>query len=313
MRSFVKRFPAIAIAVALVVTACGDGGNGTAATVGDSVITVADVRAVPHTVEGTMPATDFAQYLGALIQWKIIEDAAAEEFGIAFTDEEIEAELQELIATLAPGMAVDDVATEQNISESTLRTFAKAGLIQERIATELGEATPPPSDDEVTAAVSDQVANSTEVCARHLLVETEDEASEAKARIEGGEDFATVAEEVSTDPSVADNGGDLGCSEAGRYVPEFRDAAISVDIDAISDPVQSQFGFHVLQVYERTEVAEADLPDEEEVRAGLRQMAGSESLQDWLADRVEQADVTVDERYGTWTTDPQPQVIPPPA
>lgn len=307
-----KRVLTIAVGAALVLTACGDDGNGSAATVGDSVITVGDVRDVPHTVEGTMAVSDFAQYLGALIQWQIIEDAAADEYGVAPTDEEVDAELGELLETLSPGMTIEDVAEEQNISEATLRTFARATLIQERVAEELGQEATPPTDEEVAAAVSEQRADLTEVCVRHLLVDTEEEAVDARSRIEDGEDFAAVAGEMSTDPSAADNGGDLGCSEAGRYVPEFRDAAVAADIDAISDPVESQFGFHVLQVYERTDVDEADLLDEDEVRQGLIQRAGSLSLQEWLASKVTEAVVTVDERYGTWTTDPAPQVIPPP-
>lgn len=306
-----KRYLSMAAVVALTITACGTAEGDTAATVGDSVITVADVRGVPNSVEGTMPVEEFAQYLSALIQWRIIENAAAAEFDIQPSEAEVSEELEEIISQISPGMSVEQVAEEQNLSRDTLLNFARSALIQDRIAAELGQEGAAATDEEVAAALVDERANLTEVCARHLLVETEEEAQAARDRIVEGEDFGIVAAEVSTDPGVFENEGDLGCSPAGRYVPEFRDASVEAEIDAITEPVQSEFGFHVIQVYERTEVDEADLPTEEEVRLGLTQMSGTQALEEWLSRQVDEATVTVEERFGTWTTDPMPQVIPP--
>ena len=88
-----------------------------------------------------------------------------------------------------------------------------------------------------------------EVHARHILLPTEDEAKAALARVKKGEDFAKVATELSKDP--AGDGGDLGWFTKDRMVPEFADAAFKLQPGQVSDPVKSQFGWHVIKVEER--------------------------------------------------------------
>ncbi|SHH14590.1 peptidyl-prolyl cis-trans isomerase C [Cognatiyoonia sediminum] len=81
--------------------------------------------------------------------------------------------------------------------------------------------------------------------ASHLLVDTEEEAIAAKQRVEGGEVFADVAREVSTGPS-GPSGGELGWFGTGRMVPAFESAAAALEVGEVSDPVQTQFGWHVI-------------------------------------------------------------------
>src|SRR3984885_9037665 len=85
-----------------------------------------------------------------------------------------------------------------------------------------------------------------EVHARHILVPTEEEAKAALARIKAGEDFAKVATELSKDP--AGDGGDLGWFTKDRMVPEFADPAFKLEPGQVSDPVKSQFGWHIIKV-----------------------------------------------------------------
>jgi len=85
-----------------------------------------------------------------------------------------------------------------------------------------------------------------EVHARHILLPTEEEAKAALARIKAGEDFAKVATELSKDPSG--DGGDLGWFTKDRMVPEFADAAFKLEPGQVSDPVKSQFGWHIIKV-----------------------------------------------------------------
>jgi peptidyl-prolyl cis-trans isomerase C len=85
-----------------------------------------------------------------------------------------------------------------------------------------------------------------EIHARHILLPTEDEAKKALARVKGGEDFAKVATELSKDPSG--NGGDLGWFTKDRMVPEFSDAAFKLKEGEISEPVKTQFGWHIIKV-----------------------------------------------------------------
>ena len=85
-----------------------------------------------------------------------------------------------------------------------------------------------------------------EIHARHILLPTEDDAKKALARVKGGEDFAKVANELSKD--TAGDGGDLGWFTKDRMVPEFSEAAFKLKKGEISDPVKTQFGWHVIQV-----------------------------------------------------------------
>jgi len=88
--------------------------------------------------------------------------------------------------------------------------------------------------------------------ARHILVATEDACNELKTKIEEGEDFAAVAAEHSTCPSGA-QGGDLGEFGPGQMVPEFDQVVFSAEVGALQGPVQTQFGFHLLEVTSRSE------------------------------------------------------------
>jgi peptidyl-prolyl cis-trans isomerase C len=90
-----------------------------------------------------------------------------------------------------------------------------------------------------------------EVHARHILVATEDEAKAIKAEIEGGKDFAELAKEKSTDPSAQQNGGDLGFFGKGMMVKPFEDAAFSMEVGAVSDPIKSDFGWHIIKLEEK--------------------------------------------------------------
>jgi parvulin-like peptidyl-prolyl isomerase len=138
-------------------------------------------------------------------------------------------------------------------------------------------------------------ATYTTVCARHILVETEEAATEVIDRLEGGEDFAAVAAEVSLDSPT----GDLGCSPASRYVTEFAAATIAADVGVYTGPVQTTFGFHVLVVDERT------APTPEEIAADPLSFFTDTDLNliwgEWLNEKIEGAEVDLDPKYGTWS------------
>jgi peptidyl-prolyl cis-trans isomerase C len=90
-----------------------------------------------------------------------------------------------------------------------------------------------------------------EVHARHILVETEDQAKEVVKRLGKGEDFAKLSAELSKDPGSGKQGGDLGWFTRERMVPEFADVAFKTAVGQISAPVKTQFGWHVLKVEEK--------------------------------------------------------------
>lgn len=88
------------------------------------------------------------------------------------------------------------------------------------------------------------------VRASHLLVKTEEEASTLREEILNGKDFAEVAAQVSLCPS-GQNGGDLGFFGKGQMVKEFEDACFSMEIDEVSNPIKTQFGYHLIKLTDK--------------------------------------------------------------
>lgn len=113
-----------------------------------------------------------------------------------------------------------------------------------------------------------QMKPETEIRARHILVETEDAAKAVVTRLKAGEDFAKVAGEVSKDPGSGAEGGDLGYFTKERMVPEFSTAAFAMKVGDVSDPVKSQFGFHVIKV---EDIRERPVPGFDEVKGQIEQ------------------------------------------
>lgn len=90
----------------------------------------------------------------------------------------------------------------------------------------------------------------TYVKASHLLVKTEEEAKKLKEEIANGKDFGQAAAEVSLCPSGA-NGGDLGFFTKGQMVKEFEDAAFSMEVGQVSEPIKTQFGYHLIYLTDK--------------------------------------------------------------
>lgn len=132
---------------------------------------------------------------------------------------------------------------------------------------------------EYYASHKSEFENPEMVRARHILIkvahdakpeqwqEAEKKALDTKKRIDGGEDFAATAKSVSEDPGSKEKGGDLGFFPRGQMVPEFEQAAFSLNSGAISEPVKSKFGYHIIKVEEKRE---STLRPLEEVSASIK-------------------------------------------
>ncbi len=126
------------------------------------------------------------------------------------------------------------------------------------------------------------------VWARHILVETEEEANDVIARFNDGEEFADLAIELSTDTGTASNGGDLGWFTYDTMVPEFAEAAFSAEVGSVTEPVQSDYGWHVIQV-----IAHEDHPyTSSQLNSALQEAytawldSYAEGLEIWMTDDV---------------------------
>lgn len=166
-----------------------------------------------------------------------------------------------------------------------------------------------PSDEEVQAYYLDRLEQFTlppTRAARHILVcwtgtlrcEQERTKEEALAIVEGarqrvldGEDFATVAMEVSEGPS-GPNGGDLGTNPPGQFVPAFEDALWSLEVEAVSDPVETQFGWHLIQA--TAETAGEPIPLDEELKGLLRARIRFEQSTEAVGAYIQQLEATAE-------------------
>ena len=160
-----------------------------------------------------------------------------------------------------------------------------------RAAEEIQNITDAALTDEALAAAYEaaygNVEPETEFNASHILVETEEEAQALVTELEGGADFATLAQEKSTGPS-GPNGGQLGWFGLGAMVAPFEEAVVAMDAGTISAPVQTQFGWHVIRLNE-TRLKNA--PALEEVRGELMESVRRTAIEARVAELTESAEI----------------------
>ncbi|NYS78120.1 MULTISPECIES: peptidylprolyl isomerase [Halomonadaceae] len=141
-----------------------------------------------------------------------------------------------------------------------------------------------------------------ETRARHVLIEltpNRDEnqararAEEVRQRLSQGDDFASVAREYSDDSGTALNGGELGWVRPGQTVPAFEEAMRDLGVNQISQPVRSQFGYHVIEVEERRRQNVTQESQREQVRQAIFQRRANEELETWQQEIRSQAFVDV--------------------
>jgi parvulin-like peptidyl-prolyl isomerase len=301
-----KRVFVLIAALGLVLVACG-GSSSTAATVNGTEITTGDIDGLFYEVDEDLTEAQTAQYLGTLIQWTAVEQRAASDLDFAPTEEETQAEVETILFDAGYPGDLDGFMEAQNVSEGVLTMVANRYLIEDAVVLAVTPTIEVPTLEEAQAAIDEAPLEFTQVCASHILVETEDEAFAVIERLDAGEDLAVVATEVSIDTGTGPGGGSLGCNSAATYVPEFAAAVAEAPVGEATGPVGTEFGYHVIVVESRT-VATA-----EEVQLLMEQQLIAEAANEWIGDAVITADVTVEAEYGTWETEPVPQVIPPSA
>jgi len=147
--------------------------------------------------------------------------------------------------------AAEDKKLENTEDFKKRLAFTRSRLLMDNLlATEGKAATTDDAMKKVYEEASKQITGEQEVHARHILVESEDDAKAVKAELDKGADFAELAKKKSKDPGASD-GGDLGFFTKEQMVPEFSAVAFTLEPGKISDPVKSQFGWHIIKVEEK--------------------------------------------------------------
>ena len=249
-----------------------------------------------------------------------VNGAEIRQSDIAMAEEELGAQLQgppqqqreQLIAYLTDVLLVAQAAEKQKVADSPefkrretlmrnkllmgamLQAHAKAAATDEEMHKVYDEAVKPMGAEE-------------EVRARHILVETEDEAKAIAQEVKGGGDFAEIAKEKSKDPGSAKDGGDLGYFVKANMVPEFADVAFKMYPGQVSNPIKTQFGWHIIKLEDRRS---RQVPDFEQVRNQIESFVARRAQTEFVAQLRDAAKI---ERLDRPATPPPPvSVLPPP-
>ena len=193
--------------------------------------------------------------------------------------------------------AYEQALKQNNITEDQLRKDIRENLpvqkVQEKVA---GGAEP--SDEEIQKYYDQnkeaQFTTPEQRCVRHILFnkDQKQKAEEVKQQLENGGDFAKLAKQYSQDPGSAEKGGDLGCLGKGETVPDFENAAFGAEQGEIVGPVQTQFGYHLLEVTEIKSKHTRSLDEvESQIRSQLATQKQSEEFSKWIEEQKKQRDV----------------------
>lgn len=225
--------------------------------------------------------------LDTLITKNLIEQEVEKE-KISVSKKDIDAELQELIDSYGGEETFNQQLATSGLTMEDVESDVKTNLQIEKILEPLIEIT----DEEMQTYFDenkDSFAKTKQVKASHILVEDEATAKEVKEKINAGEDFAELAKEYSTDTASAESGGDLGFFGEGSMVAEFEKAAFSMKVDEISEPVKSEYGYHIIKVTDKQEASEAKFDDsKEEIKGILFDEKMATEYTTWLEEKKEE-------------------------
>lgn len=244
-----------------------------------------------------------------------ITKAYAQEHNITVSDEEVDHEIAKIKKQvgdqarssgqdLSDQKAYELALKQNNITEEQLRQDIRENLpvqkVQERVA---GNAEP--SQEEIQNYYDkNKVAQFTtpeQRCVRHILFnkDQKQKAEDVKQQLDDGADFAKLAKEDSQDPGSAAKGGDLGCLGKGETVPDFEKAAFGAKEGEIVGPIETQFGYHILQVTDIKPEQTRPLKEvESQIRSQLSTEKQSEAFSKWVQEQKQKRDVKYLKGYG---------------
>lgn len=235
-------------------------------------------------IKAQVPAEQFTGMVDSIIEKKLVAKLA-DKAGIAVTDEEISKEITKYETNFGGAEAFQQALDQNGID---LATFKAQQIVPQLLKTKLYADQHPATEDVYKKYFEDNqntfATTPKQVKASHILVATKEEADAIVADLKAGQDFATIAKAKSIDTGSAVNGGELGdFFGPGAMVPEFEEAAFKLAKGETSEPVQSEFGFHIIKV---TDVKEAVVPSYDEKKADVQDAYWAEQLgtneSEWL-------------------------------
>ena len=215
----------------------------------------------------------------------------AEKLKVTVTDKQLDEAVGELKAQYGSDEAFKEALKTYNVTEADVKEDMKADLLLENVLKKRIKVT----DDEIKAYFEenkDSLAQSEQVQASHILVKTEKEATAILKELKDGADFAKLAKEKSTDTGSAVEGGDLGLFGKGEMTEAFEKAAFALKVGDISEPVESEYGYHIIKVTDKKEAKKATLEDNKEtIKETLLKQKVQTEYTSWLDEKFKEYNV----------------------
>ncbi|WP_419959587.1 foldase protein PrsA [Psychrobacillus sp. BM2] len=285
---FNKSIKVFALPIALTIALAGCSGEDktnkeTVATVNGEEISKEDLTKILMKQYGV-------EALDVLITNKIFK-MEADSAGLTVEEKDIQAELAELIETYGGQEEYEAVLEANNIEEKALLENISTYQLQTKVMEKVVNI----SDEDLATYFEENKTTyeqTEQVEASHILVADEATAKEVIIKLNEGSDFAELASEYSTDTSSNTNGGSLGYFGAGEMVKEFEEVAFEMEIDEISEPVESEYGFHIIKVTGKQDAKEAVYEDiKEEVYDNLLEIRINEEYSTWLTEKYAEYEI----------------------
>lgn len=281
---FKKIFRYVALPTALAAMLAGCSGekveNDVLATVGDTEILYTDLADQLIELQGK-------DTLETMITNEIVKQEA-EKAKVEVSEEDIDTEYENYINYYGGEESFNSMLQMYGMTADDIRKDIENSLLTEKVIASTIEV----KDDELKTYFDENAANyetSAEVAAKHILVETEEDAKSVLDRLNKGEEWDALAAEMSTDTSNKDKGGDLGFIGEGVMVEAFQTAAFAQEVGTISEPVQTDYGFHIINVYDKKEAKAAVFEDvKDKVKDDYVYAKVSEQFATWMEDKKEE-------------------------
>ncbi|MEA1854286.1 peptidylprolyl isomerase [Cytobacillus sp. FSL W7-1323] len=210
---------------------------------------------------------------------------------VTVTEEEVAEEMDAYMEQYGGEEAFKEVLDENGVSYDSIEHNIEIYLGSKKLITPGIEIT----DDEMETYFEENkesFSQAEEIEASHILVEDEDTAKEVKQKLDDGDDFSELAASYSTDDSNKDNGGELGYFGEGEMVEAFEEVAFAMEVDEVSDPVKTDYGYHIIKVTDHKEAKEANLEDaKEEIKEMLIESKLSTEYTEWLNEKYEEYEI----------------------
>lgn len=263
-----------------------------------------DIRSMMIGAEGRIFELNLESSAVDRLVFDALVDEEAQRRGMSVSQDDVEAEFQRQYAAFLAyqGLTEETLAAYLESQGGSLDQFVESAhrgvqdqLLLEAVQRAVAGSIDLSEDDLATYFDENRAQYDTneQVRASHILVDTDEEAQQILEALEAGAEFATLAIENSTCPS-APAGGDLGWFERGQMVGEFEEAVFALNVNEISDVVQTEFGFHVILLTDHKEATHPDLAEViEQVRDDAEEEIVEERFRHWYEEIYPTATVTV--------------------